>query len=93
MTGRTLNWNYDGINRLTNESIASDPSGKNGTVAYSLDPVGNRLSDTSSLSGVNSDSGSFDADDRLSSETYDSNGNTPTTGGKSFACNHEKLTP
>ena len=37
--GRTDNWNYDGIYRLTNESIASDPSNNNGTVSYGLDPV------------------------------------------------------
>ena len=89
VNGRTLNWTCDGIYRLTNEAISSAPSGKNGTVAYYLDPVGNRLSDTSSLSGVTAGSGTFDADDRLSSETYDSDGNTSTTGGKSYAYDSE----
>jgi YD repeat-containing protein len=42
--GRTLNWTYDGIYRLTNEAVSADPSNVNGSVAYSLDPVGNRLS-------------------------------------------------
>ena len=55
--GRSVTWNYDGIYRLTNEAISSDPNHENGSVSYSLDPVGNRLSDTSSLTGVNS--GSF----------------------------------
>jgi hypothetical protein len=41
--GRTLTWSYDGIYRLTNETISSDPTGKNGSVGYGLDPVGNRL--------------------------------------------------
>ncbi len=42
--GRTLAWNYDGIYRLTNETIMSDPSNNNGSVSYGLDPVSNRLS-------------------------------------------------
>jgi RHS repeat-associated protein len=89
VTGRTLNWNYDGINRLTQETIADAPASKNGVVSYSLDPVGNRLSDTSSLSGVSSSSSTFNADDELSSETYDNNGNTLTTGGKTFTYDAE----
>jgi YD repeat-containing protein len=42
--GRTLTWAYDGIYRLTNETIALDPHSKNGAVAYGLDPFGNRIS-------------------------------------------------
>jgi YD repeat-containing protein len=38
---RNVTWSYDGIYRLTNETISSDPHGKNGAVAYGLDPVGN----------------------------------------------------
>jgi RHS repeat-associated protein len=88
--GRTLTWNYDGIYRLTNETIASDPSGANGAVAYGLDPVGNRTSANSSLPGVHSVSlASFNLDDWLSPETYDANGNTLTTGGKTFTYDSE----
>jgi hypothetical protein len=46
-SGRALAWNYDGIYRLTNETISGDPannSGNNGSAAYTLDPVGNRTS-------------------------------------------------
>ena len=50
---RAASWTYDGIYRLTNESISNDPSKNNGTVSYGLDPVGNCLSESSSL---NSDS-------------------------------------
>jgi RHS repeat-associated protein len=88
-SGRTINWSYDGINRPTNETISSDPAKKNGAVTYGLDPVGNRLTETSSLSGVNSGSYSYNADDELSTETYDANGNTLTTGGKSFTYDSE----
>jgi YD repeat-containing protein len=83
-TGRTLNWTYDSIYRLTSEAISSDPDTVNGSVAYGLDPVGNRLSVTSSLAGVSSGSLGYNADDEVSTETYDNNGNTLTTGGESF---------
>ncbi len=79
-----MTWTYDGVYRLTGETIASAPSNKNGTVSYGLDPAGNRSTDSSSLSGVPSGSWSYNADDEVSSETYDQNGNTIATGGKSF---------
>ncbi len=84
-SGRTVNWGYDGIYRLTNETIASDPAAKNGGVAYGLDPVGNRLSVSSTLANILSGTFSFDANDRLNTETYDSNGNTLSSGGKTFS--------
>ena len=87
--GRALNWNYDGIYRLTNETISGDPSNKNGSVSYGLDPVGNRLSETSSLPGITSGSFGYNADDEVSSETYDQNGNTLFTGGKSYTYDSE----
>jgi RHS repeat-associated protein len=83
-TGRTLNWSYDGIYRLTNEAIASDPEHANGSVAYGLDPVGNRLTENSSIAGLSSGSFSYNSDDKVSTETYDNNGNTLATGGKNF---------
>jgi RHS repeat-associated protein len=89
-SGRSLNWTYDGIYRLTQEAITSDPHGQNGAVSYGLDPVGNRLSQTSSLSGIATGSYSYDGDDRqLSTETYDGNGNTLTTGARTFAYDFE----
>jgi RHS repeat-associated protein len=88
-TGRTLNWSYDGIYRLTNEQITNDPEQNDGNVSYGLDPVGNRLSANSTLSAVNSGSFSYNADDEVSSETYDANGNTTSTGGKNFIYDSE----
>ena len=88
-SGRTLNWNYDGIYRLTNESISSDPANINGSVAYMLDPVGNRSSDSSTIAGVNSGTFGYNADDQLSTESYDADGNTIATGGKTFAYDSE----
>jgi RHS repeat-associated protein len=88
-SGRTMAWTYDGIYRLTSETITLDPRSNNGAVSYSLDPVGNRLSNTSTIPGISSGMFGFDNNDRLSAETYDSNGNTLATGGKTFAYDFE----
>jgi RHS repeat-associated protein len=81
---RTVNWSYDGIYRLTNEAISSAPSGNNGSVGYGLDPVGNRQTETSTLSGVSAGTWTFNSEDELSSEAYDPNGNVTAEGGKTF---------
>ena len=91
--GRTLAWSYDGIYRLTNEAVSADPDNVNGSVGYLLDPVGNRKSAASTLSGVNS-SGTltYNSDDELlpgEGDTYDNNGNTLSTGGKTFGYDSE----
>jgi YD repeat-containing protein len=88
-SGRSVRWSYDNIYRLTEELISSDPSAYNGTVNYSLDPVGNRLSDTSSLTGISATSSTFNADDEMFSESYDNNGNVTATGGKTFTYDSE----
>jgi len=90
-SGRTLSWSYDGVNRLTNESIAQDPAGRNGSVSYTLDPVGNRLAAASTLPGVASSSAAYSADDLLSTESYDLNGNVLASGGRSFTYDSENL--
>jgi RHS repeat-associated protein len=41
LSGRTVNYGYDSIYWLTNETIASDPNGVNGAVSYVYDAVGN----------------------------------------------------
>ncbi len=74
---------------MTNETISLAPSGKNGSVGYGLDPVGNRASDTSSLSGISSGSFGYNSDDELASESYDQNGNVLATGGKTFTYNSQ----
>ena len=88
--GRTIQWSYDGIDRLTNEAVSNDPNNNNGSVGYGLDPVGNRTSVSSTLAGVASvNLNSFNLDDWLSRENYDANGNTTYTGGKSFVYDSE----
>jgi RHS repeat-associated protein len=88
-SGRVVNWSYDGIYRLTNETISIDPHSVNGSVGYGLDPVGNRQSQSSTLPGIETGSFTYDPDDRLNTESYDANGNTLTTGGKTFAYDFE----
>ena len=81
-SGRTLQWSYDNIYRLTGETIASDPAnngGNNGNTTYQLDPVGNRTGATSTFSSLMPGYGSYNPNDQLSSESYDANGNTTRT--------------
>jgi RHS repeat-associated protein len=77
---RTVNWSYNDIYRLTGETITGDTSNNgdnNGSVTYTLDPVGNRSSAVSSLAPVPGGSWGYNADDQqVSSESYDLNGNT-----------------
>ena len=46
--------------------------------------MGNRLSRTSSVAGVPSQTSTYDANDRLTSDTYDANGNTKVSSGGSY---------
>jgi RHS repeat-associated protein len=86
--GRSVTWSFDGIYRLTRETVTNDTQ-YNGSVSYGLDPVGNRLSASSSLHGVSSAGFSYNADDQILGETYDANGNTTATGGKTFGYDSE----
>jgi RHS repeat-associated protein len=91
-SGRALQWSYDNIYRLTGETIVGDPAnngGDNGSAAYTLDPVGNRTSATSTLSGIDPIAGSYNPNDQLSSESYDANGNVLSTGGMSYTYDSE----
>jgi len=54
-----------------------------------MDPVGNRLSETSTLPGINSGSWGYNADDQISSETYDANGNVLSAGGMAYTYDSE----
>ena len=86
---RTVNYTYDDLYRLTSESIANDPHGINGSASYGYDPVGNRLSRTSTLAPVTSQNSTFDANDRLASDTYDNNGNTIAANGNNYSYDFE----
>ncbi len=87
--GRTVNYAYDDLYRLTSESIANDPHGVNGSAGYSYDPVGNRLNRSSSIAPVPPQSSTYDPNDRLTSDTYDNNGNTTSSSGNAYAYDFE----
>jgi RHS repeat-associated protein len=79
--GRAATYTYDNTYRLTAETVTGAPSGPNGAVSYTYDAVGNRLQTTSTLAGVAAGAFTYDADDRLTSDTYDADGNTTSSGG------------
>jgi len=80
--GRAANYVYDDLYRLTSETIAN--SANNGSIGYQYDAVGNRLQRTSTVSAVPNQTSTYDANDRLNSDTYDDNGNTRVSNGKSY---------
>lgn len=73
-SGRVVNYAYNVLYQLTNETVSGTPSA--GSVGYAYDAVGNRLARNSSLPGILAGSYSYDDNDRLLSDTYDNNGNT-----------------
>jgi RHS repeat-associated protein len=89
-SGRTVSYTYDALYRLTNETIAGDPAASgNGALTYTYDAVGNRLQRDSTLAAVPSSTQAFDANDRLTSDTYDANGNTSVSNGHTYAYDYE----
>jgi RHS repeat-associated protein len=82
--GTVRAYGYDGIDRLTSETVT-------GTLSYAktfvYDPVGNRTSQTTTGAGVGSVSYSYDVRDRLTRENmtsygYDPNGNLTSKLGE-----------
>jgi RHS repeat-associated protein len=76
---RTISYTYDELYRLTGETRIGDTSGQNGTIGYTLDKVGNRLSRLSPLPSVQNQTNSFNSRDWLGGDTYTPNGSTLTS--------------
>ena len=87
--GRTVNYTYDNTYRLLSEAISGDSGGNNGVADYTYDAVGNRTQLTSTLALVPSSAFTYDANDRLTSDIYDANGNTIFSGGTANAYDFE----
>jgi RHS repeat-associated protein len=81
LSGRAVAYAYDSLYRLTTETVTGDPGGKNGAIAYTFDAVGNRKTLNATLPPAGAISYTYDADDRLGSDTYDAAGNTTNSGG------------
>lgn len=81
LSGRASAYGYDGLYRLTSETISSDPASQNGTVSYTYDPVTNRTQQSSSIPAILSTGVvAYDANDRLVTSPYDANGNLLFSG-------------
>ncbi len=91
LSGRAVGWNYDDLYRLINETVTSPkPADPTGGVTYTYDPVGNRLTRNSSLTGISNQNLVYDGtgDDRMTSDgaspsanySYDLNGSVTQAG-------------
>ncbi len=90
LNGRSFTYTYDEAYKLTREVMAgSADASKNGTVNYTYDPVGNRLSRISNLPGIPSANSGYDANDRRLDESYDANGNARNIAGRSYTYDFE----
>jgi RHS repeat-associated protein len=81
---RTNRWQYDALYRLTNEVIVAPT---NATLGYGYDVVGNRLNRTVTGSGVSltNQTFGFNTNDWLTNtDTYDSDGNTKSSAGRTY---------
>lgn len=76
LSGRSVSYGYDSLYRLTSETVSADPNNNNGAINYTYDSVGNRKTLNSTLPPAGANSYTYDADDRLSSDQYDADGNT-----------------
>jgi len=91
VTGREAAYGYDDASRLTSEIITGDLSGPsaNGALTYAIDPVGNRSSRTSTLAALGPQSSSYDPNDELTTDGYDLDGNTTSSGGHMYGYDFE----
>ncbi|QOY86405.1 RHS repeat-associated core domain-containing protein [Paludibaculum fermentans] len=80
---RLVNYAYDNIYRLLSETVGAD------SLVYTLDPVGNRLNRTSTIPSLPTVGSTYDKNDRLTSDTYDANGNTLASGGNGYGYDFE----
>jgi len=61
----------------------------NGAATYVYDPVGNRTQKTSTLPGYPGGLSNYNANDQLSTDTYDANGNTTASTGQGYVYDFE----
>jgi RHS repeat-associated protein len=87
-TGRTNGWVYDSLYRLKQEIFTGATTG---TLSYAYDLVGNRTSRTNSGNlSLTNQSFTFNTNDWLATDGYDSNGNTTTNSGGQL-CRYDPL--
>ncbi len=79
---RNYAWQYDRLYRLTNEVVTG--AAPTGSLSYRYDLVGNRTNRSGSLDGLGSQSLAFNANDWVTTDTYDNNGSTIASGGNTY---------
>ena len=89
LSGRTVNYGYDSLYRLTSETVSGDPASKNGGINYTYDAVGNRNTLNATLTPAGMMNYSYNANDQLSTDNYDANGNTVSSAGVSDSYDFE----
>src|SRR2546425_3239267 len=86
LTTRNVAYGYDADYVLTSETITGDPppASNNGSETYTYDVVGNRKTLNSTVPALpGNQTFSYDPNDRLSTDGYNANGNTTSSGGVS----------
>ena len=89
LSGRTVAYGYDNLYRLTSETIANDLSGMNGAMSYLYDTVGNRRQISSTLAAIAPGNWNYDANDRLTNDQNDADGNIVARAGIANAYDFE----
>jgi RHS repeat-associated protein len=84
---RTNDWQYDRQYRLTNEWLHAASGTVTGQVAYAYDAVANRTNRASTLSQLISTNSSYNTNDWLTADLYDSAGNTTNAAGVVYRYN------
>jgi YD repeat-containing protein len=89
LSGRTVAYGYDNLYRLTSETIANDLSGMNGAMSYLYDTVGNRQQMSSTLAAIAPGRWNYDANDRITNDQNDADGNIVARAGIANAYDFE----
>jgi YD repeat-containing protein len=84
---RTNDWKYDRLYRLTNELTRAASGGVTGELAYAYDTVANRTNRSSTLSQLISTNSTYNTNDWLTADLYDSAGNTTNASGVVYRYN------
>ena len=88
-SGRISNYTYDDTYKLLSESVTGSLSGVNGQGTWTYDKVGNRLTQTTNLFGLDNQTFTYTANDRLGQDTYNANGNTVQSDSGTLPANDQ----